>query len=241
MTNTSSAPSDTEIQQEPTSFSPTPGMMECGAAISPGKMEQFVSSFQQSTRRWEIIVYPAMFAFVILAGYGFFLIYSLTSDMSAMAHSMDSEMGEHMGSMTKSIVILSEQVQIMSGQVIIMTHTMNEISGKLDTLPPMLRHINTMADSMRNMKQSLSHIDNMMVRMDLSMTSMDESIGKMDKSIGNMDVSISRMDDSMGNMNKSMRVMTGITDQMRRDLTMMNHGMSNIARPASFANSFMPW
>ena len=240
MTNTSSAPSDTEKQQEST-FPEMPQMMECGAAITPGKMEQFVSSFQQSTRRWEIIVYPAMFAFVILAGYGFFLIYSLTSDMSAMAHSMDSEMGEHMESMTKSIVTLSEQVQIMSGQIVIMARTMNEISGKLDTLPPMLQHVNIMANSITNMKHSLSHIDKMMLRMDMSMTSMKTSISKMDKSIGSMDISISRMDESMGNMNQSIHVMTGITDQMRRDLTMMNHGMSNITRPASFANQFMPW
>ena len=239
MTTTSPAPSDTETQ--PNSFPQTPKMMECGASIAPGQMEKFVSSFQQSTRRWEIIVYPAMFAFVVLAGYGFFLIYSLTSDMSAMARSMDSEMGEHMESMTKSIVTLSEQVQIMSGQVIIMATTMKNISGKLDSLPPMLQHVNTMADSMIIIKQSLSHIDRMMVRMDLSMTSMEKSMGQMDASIGNMDSSIGNMDQSMEQMNKSMRVLTGVTDQMRRDLTMMNHGMSNIARPASFANTFMPW
>ena len=239
MTTTSPAPSDTEMQSN--SYPQTPKMMECGASIAPGQMEKFVSSFQQSTRRWEIIVYPAMFAFVVLAGYGFFLIYSLTSDMSAMAHSMDSEMGEHMESMTTSIVTLSEQVQIMSGQVIIMATTMKNISGKMDSLPKMLQHVNTMADSMVTIKQSLSHIDRMMVRMDLSMTSMDKSMGQMDESIGNMDSSIGNMDQSMGQMNKSMRVLTGITDQMRRDLTMMNQGMSNIARPASFANTFMPW
>ena len=240
MTTTSPAPSDTETQQS-TTFPQTPKMMECGASIAPGQMEKFVSSFQQSTRRWEIIVYPAMFAFVVLAGYGFFLIYSLTSDMSAMAHSMDSEMGEHMESMTESILTLSEQVQIMSGQVIIMATTMKNISGKLDSLPPMLQHVNTMADSMIIIKQSLSHIDRMMVRMDLSMTSMDKSMSQMDSSIGNMDSSIGNMDQSMEQMNKSMRVLTGVTDQMRRDLTMMNQGMSNIARPASFANTFMPW
>ncbi|MFK5969119.1 MAG: DUF948 domain-containing protein [Candidatus Marithrix sp.] len=212
----------------------SPAIMECGAAISSGQMEKFVSNFQQSTRRWEIIVYPAMFAFVILAGYGFFLIYSLTHDMSSMARSMDPDMGEHMGSMTNSISTLSEQIQIMSGQVQMMTRTMSDISVKLDTLQPMLSHIAQMDHSMVNITTSLSSIDTMMVQMDRSMT-------RMDGSIGNIDTSILTMDDSMQNLDQSIRVITATTDQMRRDLTMMNHGMSSLSRPASFANNFMPW
>ena len=212
----------------------TPATMECGAAISSGQMEKFVSNFQQSTRRWEIIVYPAMFAFVILAGYGFFLIYSLTHDMSSMARSMDPKMGQHMGSMTNSISTLSEQIQIMSGQVQMMTRTMSDISVKLDTLQPMLNHIAQMDHSMVNITTSLSSIDTMMVQMDRSMT-------RMDGSISNIDSSILTMDDSMQNLDQSIRVITSTTDQMRRDLTMMNHGMSSLSRPASFANNFMPW
>jgi len=98
MTTTSAGSLGTEIPSSPP-FGQTPQMMECGAAISRGQMEQFVSSFQQSTRRWEIIVYPAMFAFVVLAGYGFFLIFSLTDDMSNMADSMDPKMEHHMETM----------------------------------------------------------------------------------------------------------------------------------------------
>jgi hypothetical protein len=240
MTTTSQGPPGTEIPSSPP-FPKTVQMMECGAAISRGQMEQFVSSFRQSTRRWEIIVYPAMFAFVVLAGYGFFLIYSLTGDMSSMARSMDPNMGEHMETMTVSITKLSEQIIIMSGQIQIMTRTMSDISVKLDTLPPMLQHMGVIDQSMGKMVYSLKHIDQMMVQMDQSMTRMDQSIGHMDKSIGNMDGSIATMGDSMQNMDQSMRVMTAATDQMRRDLTMMNHSLSKFSRPMSFANSFMPW
>jgi hypothetical protein len=105
---TSSTAKGTEIPPQSSGNAPSQvAMMECGAAISRGQMEQFVNSFQQSTRRWEIIVYPAMFAFVVLAGYGFFLIYSLTGDMSSMARSMDPKMGEHMEAMASSVVNLS--------------------------------------------------------------------------------------------------------------------------------------
>jgi len=89
--------------------------MECGAAISRGQMEQFVRSFQQSARRWEIVVYPAMFAFALLAAYGFFLIYSLTSDMTKMARSIDPDMGDHMRTMAHSIKAMSTQIELMAG------------------------------------------------------------------------------------------------------------------------------
>lgn len=206
---------------------PISSRMECGAAIPSGQMAKFVSTFQQSARRWETIVYPALFAFVVLAGYGFFLIFSLTSDMSKMADSMDDKMGEHMASMTSSIVSLSQQVKMM-------THTMKNISTKLDTLEPMLQYVGAMDNSMAQMTQSMVHMDIMMTRMDKSMARMDISIGSMDGSIGNMDR-------SMRSMDRSIHVITTATDQMWRDLNVMNRGISNVTRPMSFANTFMPW
>ena len=48
-------------------------------------MDRFVRVFETSARRWELIIYPAMLAFVVLAGYGFFLIYTLSKDISTLA------------------------------------------------------------------------------------------------------------------------------------------------------------
>ncbi len=64
---------------------------ECSAMI----LSDFAKSFDKSARRWELIVYPSLFAFIILAMYGFFLIYSLTQDIRTMASSIDPKMGEH--------------------------------------------------------------------------------------------------------------------------------------------------
>ena len=35
-------------------------------------MDRFVKVFEASARRWELVIYPTMLAFVILAAYGFF-------------------------------------------------------------------------------------------------------------------------------------------------------------------------
>jgi len=36
-------------------------------------LERLANTFDSSARRWEMVVYPSLFAFVLLAGYGFFL------------------------------------------------------------------------------------------------------------------------------------------------------------------------
>ncbi len=217
--NKSYRPIDTKIEAQ---------TMECGAAIGKGQMEQFVKSFQQSARRWEGIVYPALFAFAVLAAYGFFLIYSLTGDMRSIAQSIDPDMAEHMASMSQNIGDLSKQISMM-------TVTMNDISLKLDTLPPMLKY--------------MGYMEQAMVRMDESITGMDSSITRMDESMARMDSAINRMDESMATMNASMermtetmRMMSISTNQMRQDVAKMSYGLGNLSRPMSFVNSFpMPW
>ena len=69
---------------------------ECGDC-SGMVLAEFAKSFDKSARRWELIVYPSLFAFIILAMYGFFLIYSLTQDIRTMAASIDPKMGGQYG------------------------------------------------------------------------------------------------------------------------------------------------
>jgi hypothetical protein len=202
--------------------------MECGAAIGRGQMEQFVKSFQQSAKRWEGIVYPALFAFAVLAAYGFFLIYSLTGDMRSIARSIDPDMAEHMASMSQNIGDLSKQISMM-------TLTMNDISLKLDTLPPMLKYMSYMEQAMVRMDESITGMDS-------SITRMDESMARMDGAINRMDLSMATMNSSMENMTETMRIMSVSTEQMRLDVAKMSYGLGSLSRPMSFVNSFpMPW
>ncbi|HAJ91223.1 MAG TPA: hypothetical protein DCO71_01145, partial [Gammaproteobacteria bacterium] len=73
-------------------------------------MDRFVSVFEASARRWELVIYPAMLAFVVLAAYGFFLIYTLSKDIGIVASGMDPEMGKHLGHISESVIYLSENV-----------------------------------------------------------------------------------------------------------------------------------
>jgi len=251
---TESSESQTEqhtVKVPPPRYTKPPRTMQCGAAISVDHMERFVESFQKSSQRWEIVVYPALFAFTLLAGYGFFLIYNLTSDMSTMAHSMDENMGEHMAEMTDSIGNLAKQIRIMSV-------TIYEISEKLNPLPNMSRHISKMDQSMQNMRDStnsmakkldvlppmLEYIGNMsssIEDMKNSVQSISVNTADMSKELESMSPMlkhISNMETSIARMNQSVHMLTVSVDQIRVEVMSMNQ---NVSRPMSFFNSYAPW
>ncbi len=137
-------------------------VLNCGAAVSTKTMEEFLKSSQESSKFWEKIVYPAMFAFIVLALYGFFLIYSLTSDMRRIAMSFDPEMTAHMATMTKSVDALTADIASMTQQVRLMSSNIQNISTKmaaLDNLTPMLGELQSMDTSLGDMNTSVSGLD----------------------------------------------------------------------------------
>jgi len=69
-------------------------------------METLSNAFRASAKRWEMIVYPSLFAFILLAGYGFYLIYSLTQDAHQMAKNMQQ--------ISNNMVTISENVRVIS-------------------------------------------------------------------------------------------------------------------------------
>ena len=107
-------------------------------------MDRFVRVFETSARRWELIVYPAMLAFVVLAAYGFFLIYSLSKDINTVAKGMDPKMGEHLSHISESVIYLSENVRTMTRRVYHMSESVETMADRmiaLEHLEPMLTNM----------------------------------------------------------------------------------------------------
>ncbi len=150
-------------------------------AVGAECMERFTSTFERSARRWEFVVYPSMFAFVVLAFYGFYLIYSLTTDMGLLARSADHNMTvmtENMGQITRSIVVMTDRVDSMS-------NNFQEVSHKMDALEPMVEGITTMTRTMDTLTPILANMN------------------QMNRSIRTMAVSTRRMGYDMTQMNRS--------------------------------------
>ncbi len=157
-----------------TATSSEPAMGKEPIVLDGDAMERFVRVFEASARRWELVVYPALLAFAILAAYGFFLIYSLSRDIHVLALGMDPEMGQHLTDISSSVAYLSENVRTMTRRVDKMSNTLVDMSDKmdsLDTLDPMLVHMRGMDASIHNMTITGDQMRN-------EMTYMGRSIGR---------------------------------------------------------------
>ena len=130
--------------------------------------------FESSARRWELIVYPSLFAFIILAAYGFYLIYNLARDVHYLAISVDTNMTTLAGNMQN----VSENMSQLTANIRAMTVTMDSIDNKVATLEPMLANL----DSMDGAIQSMTHATHTMGRatqyMQVDMARMNHNFGR---------------------------------------------------------------
>ena len=143
------------------------------ADADPG-MARLSEVFETSARRWELIIYPSMFAFVVLAAYGFFLIYRLAGDMHYMAISVDT----HMSVLSSNMQSMSENMGQMTTNIRSMTVSIDNMESKLDTLEPILASMNSMDDSMRHITQSTNSMSLATYNMQHDMSGLNRNLGR---------------------------------------------------------------
>lgn len=176
-------------------------------------LNDFAKNFDKSAKRWELIVYPSLFAFIVLAMYGFFLIYSLTQDIRTMAISIDPKMGVNMGSLSNDIRYLANNVEMMS------------------------THLEYISDNMETMSVDMQNMSDSVESMSSNVNVMTKSVGDMSKNMDAMNTKLNALvpiTNNMTSLTQAIHVMTGT-------MTRMGYDMNNATRPMSFANQFMPW
>ena len=94
------------------------------------ELHDFEQKSEGSNRTMQMLVYPAMFAFVILAAYGFYLIQSLSSDV----HKMASTIATMTGSVERNMDSISGTMQEMSGHVNKLVITTQSMSGDIGSM-----------------------------------------------------------------------------------------------------------
>jgi len=125
-------------------------------------MVRLADTFESSAKRWELIVYPSMIAFIVLAVYGFYLIYSLSRDVH---------------NLSLTVIALTESVDNnlsrMSTSVMAMDHTMTKLNNNIGrinnnvetmavNLATMTYSTNAMAGSTHRMQKDISNISSPM-------------------------------------------------------------------------------
>ncbi len=147
--------------------------------IKGDAMERFANVFEASARRWELIIYPAMLAFVVLAAYGFFLIYTLSKDIHSLALGMDPNMGKNLSNISESVVYLSENIRTMTRRVHNMSESVEYMSKKMDSL----EHLEPMLVNMRGMNSSMAGMNYNMQIMTVTGEGMRHEVGRMGESM----------------------------------------------------------
>ncbi len=109
-------------------------------------MERLANTFESSAHRWEIIVYPSLLAFVVLAGIGFFLVYSLTKDVASLARNVNLLTQ----SMNGVVVSMSDIAVHMKG----ISTDVNQMSYQMNHLEPMRMSMENMSASTHGMAMS---------------------------------------------------------------------------------------
>jgi hypothetical protein len=121
-------------------------------------LERLADTFDSSAKRWEMVVYPSLFAFVLLAGYGFFLIYRLTHDISTLSQSvtrMAVIVSDSMPRMTRDLKAMTGSMDDMTIDIAGMTTEIVSMSTQMDSLTPMSRNIQSMTHNIGNMNRSV--------------------------------------------------------------------------------------
>ncbi len=137
---------------------------------------EFEKKADATTRRLQILVYPAMIAFIILASFGFYLIFSLTSDVNRMADTishMSNSIDRNMGSISGTMGHMSGKMDSLA----VSTHSMSASVGTMST------NVGSMTENTVEMVKSISGLRSATYDMAASTNHMQQDMWSLNKNI----------------------------------------------------------
>lgn len=133
------------------------------------ELHQFEDKQSNVTRTLQMVVYPAMVAFIILAAYGFYLVQSLTTDVHNLTQTIAEMNTTVHGNMTQ-----------ISGTMDTMNHRMGSLVNATDQMTNNIMGMNsstqTMAGNIQQMNASTQNMAASAYNMQRDMWSMNKNI-----------------------------------------------------------------
>lgn len=126
--------------------------------LDNGCMERLADTFESSAKRWELIVYPSMVAFVVLAVYGFYLIYTLSRDVHNMTLTLTTltiSVDRNMNDMTNSIRTMDHTMVKLGNNI---GHMDKNINSMTQNIASMTQNTNAMATSTYYMQRNIRDV-----------------------------------------------------------------------------------
>ncbi|BAF61449.1 hypothetical protein [Candidatus Vesicomyidisocius calyptogenae] len=121
---------------------------------------------QRTDTKFERFFLPALAVFgAIIMGF-FVVIYSITSDMTRLANSMDPDMGDNMSSMVKSIDSLSYTVGKMTTSVAYMQKDFQQVNKNMNIIASKLDNLDSIAADLTQVSLKMNALEPMLINME---------------------------------------------------------------------------
>ena len=130
-------------------------------------MDRLSTAFETSARRWELIVYPSLFAFIILAAYGFYLIFSLAKDVHYLAISVDQNM-----------TVLSSNMQSVADNMGQLSNNIRQITGSVESISDRVAYLEPIKDNMESLDKSIQAMNISTQNMQSDMALMNYNVSR---------------------------------------------------------------
>ncbi|WP_428087548.1 hypothetical protein [Candidatus Thioglobus sp.] len=145
--------------------------------------------------KFERMFLPALAVFsAIILGF-FIVIYSITSDMTRLANSMDPDMGGNMSSMVSSIDKLSNNVSKMTTSVAYMQKSFSNVEDNMSVIAIKLNALDSIAADLTQVSVKMDSLEPMLINMEemnKNMTTMQNSMKWMQRDLNILRSSFSK-------------------------------------------------
>jgi len=133
-------------------------------------------------QRLQLIVYSALFAFIVLAAYGYYLIFNLTHDV----HSMSNDVRQ----MTQSVTAMSRSVTVNMDIIATNIEKMQSSTGLIgnvvaDTMPEMAENTTTMTQTAKEVSERINAMSSNIQVMSVGLVAMQRDMWSMNETFTN--------------------------------------------------------
>lgn len=133
-------------------------------------------------QRLQLIVYSALFAFIILAAYGYYLIFNLTHDVHSMSDDV-RKMSQSVTGMSHSVIV---NMDIISKAIVKMQDSTNLMSNIVaDTLPKMTKNTTIMTQTAQDVSSRIESISTDIQVMSIGLVAMQRDMWSMNETFTN--------------------------------------------------------
>lgn len=133
-------------------------------------------------QRLQLIVYTALFAFIVLAAYGYYLIFNLTHDV----HSLSNDVRQMTRSVNQMSMSVNTNMDIISNNIVQMQRSTTLMADTVaQTMPVMSANTTVMTKTAQNVSDRIDGIGTNIQTMSVGLVAMQRDMWSMNKTVSN--------------------------------------------------------